>query len=67
MSDNSKEQYKDQSSDHGEDYGYDFFPERDGKKQKTIMGKLIEGRSSSYSMKCVANVYWCMTNGKYGV
>ncbi|CAD5124368.1 DgyrCDS12660 [Dimorphilus gyrociliatus] len=46
-----------------ESYGYDFYPEREGRQQKTFMEKMFRGRGSfSQALTCVSNVYWCMEN-----
>ena len=43
-----------------EDYGYYFYPDRGGRsRDKSLLGKLSEGRSSKQAMKCISNVYWC--------
>lgn len=48
-----------------ESYGYDFYPEREGRQQKTFMEKMFRGRGSfSQALACVSNVYWCMENSK---
>ncbi|KAI0207175.1 Mitochondrial inner membrane protease ATP23 [Lamellibrachia satsuma] len=62
--DNSKERTKSSSSSSSqkrtdEDYGYYFYPDRGGRRDKSLVAKVAEGRSSNRAMKCITNVYWC--------
>jgi len=47
-----------------EDYGYYFYPDRGGRRDKSLVAKVSEGRSSSRAMKCITNVYWCAEKRK---
>ena len=47
-----------------EDYGYDFYPDRGGKREKTLASRLFEGRSAARAFRCVSNVYWCARNSE---
>lgn len=67
--DNSKERTKSSSSSSSqkrtdEDYGYYFYPDRGGRRDKSLVAKVAEGRSSNRAMKCITNVYWCAEKRK---
>ena len=49
-----------------EDYGYFFYPERGGgAEEKSMWQKILSGKKTSYSLKCLANVHWCLRNGDF--
>ena len=48
-----------------ETYGYDFYPERFGRKTKSLLEKILTGREGGRNLACVSNVHWCLKNSKY--
>ena len=55
----STERVESRESNRTDDYGYDFYPERHGRRDKTTLQKIVEGRSGGRTFKCISNVYWC--------